>query len=86
MSNNYGEIILYQSTDGQTALDVHLKNETVWLTLNQMAELFDRDKSVISRHLHNIFRTGELTRGATVAKNATAQNEGGREVIKACGN
>ena len=48
---NTGEIILYQSPDGATAIDVKLEQETVWLSLNQMAELFDRDKSVISRHI-----------------------------------
>ena len=47
--NNKGEIILYQTEDGQTQIDVKLENETVWLTLSQMAELFQRDKSVISR-------------------------------------
>jgi prophage maintenance system killer protein len=67
---------LYQSEDGDTSVDVHLKDETVWLTLNQMAELLDRDKSVISRHLGNIFQTGELAREAVVAKNATTASDG----------
>ena len=71
-----GELILYQSDDGKTVVDVRLGDETVWLTLNQMAKLFDRDKSVISRHLRNIFQSGELVREATVAKNATVQREG----------
>ena len=71
-----GKIILYQSEDGHTSMDVHLKDETVWLTLSQMAELLDRDKSVISRHLGNIFQTGELTREAVVAKNATTASDG----------
>jgi hypothetical protein len=66
-----GTILLYQTADGQTSLDVRLQEETVWLSLTQMAELFDRDKSVISRHLRNIFREGELVRAAVVAKNAT---------------
>ena len=57
MTFEQGEIILYQSDDGQAAVDVRLKDETVWLTLNQISELFDRDKSVISRHLKNIFKT-----------------------------
>jgi len=75
--NSYlGKIILYQSEDGHTSMDVHLKDETVWLTLNQMAELLDRDKSVISRHLGNVFQTGELTREAVVAKNATTASDG----------
>ena len=81
-TDNYGKIVLYQADDGHSTIDVHLKDETVWLTLNQMAELFGRDKSVISRHLRNIFKTGELKRDATVAKNATVQNEGGRRVTR----
>jgi len=82
MKPDYGEIIVYQSEDGRAAIDVHLRDETVWLTLNQMAELFGRDKSVISRHLRNIYNTRELTRTATVAKNATVQAEGGRKVTR----
>lgn len=66
-----GDVILYQTEDGRTALDVRLAGETVWLTLNQMADLFGRDKSVVSRHLRNIFVTKELSKKATVAKNAT---------------
>jgi len=75
-----GEILLYQTDDGQTTLDVKLEAETVWLSLNQMADLFLRDKSVISRHLGNIFKTDELNRESTVAKFATVQQEGAREV------
>ena len=81
-TNDYGEIVLYQAEDARSVIDVRLKDETVWLTLNQMAELFGRDKSVISRHLRNIFKTGELERDATVAKNATVQKEGGRHVTR----
>lgn len=58
------------------------EGETCWLTLNQIAALFERDKSVISRHLSNIFKEGELNREATVAKNATVQNEGDRKVTR----
>jgi len=76
------EILLYQPEDGQTRIQVRLENETVWLSLNQMAELFQRDKSVISRHISNIFKEGELARGATVAKYATVQQEGGRDVSR----
>ena len=61
-------------------MDVRLQGETVWLTLNQMAELFDRDKSVISRYLKDIFQSRELSKKATVAKNATVRREGGRQV------
>ena len=67
-------IVVYKSNDGIVQLDVQLADETVWLTLSQLAILFDRDKSVISRHLRNIYAEGELTREASVAKNATVQN------------
>ena len=58
--NNESEILLYQTEDGQTKIDVKLSGETVWLTLNQMTELFQRDKSVKSRHIKNIFDEGEI--------------------------
>ncbi len=61
-------IILYQTADGQTSLDVRLQEETVWLSLTQMAELFDRDKSVVSRHLGNFFREGENGQGGSCCK------------------
>jgi prophage maintenance system killer protein len=77
-----GEIVLYQVPDGTVCLDVRVERETIWLSLNQMAELFDRDKSVISRHLRNVFKEGELERKATVAKNATVQKEGDREIVR----
>nr|WP_246046204.1 RhuM family protein [Actinobacillus porcinus] len=74
------QIQLYTSADGKISLQVSLDNETVWLSLDQMATLFDRDKSVISRHIRNLFNEGELERNLTVAKNATVQMEGEREV------
>ena len=77
-----GEILVYEAPDGGVRVDVRLHGETVWLSLTQMAELFGRDKSVISRHLRNVFRTGELGREATVAKNATVQREGDRGVVR----
>ncbi len=77
-----GEILMYKPKGRLTEIQVNLKEQTVWLNLNQIAELFGRDKSVISRHLRNIFKTRELTKKATVAKNATVQTEGGREVIR----
>ena len=75
-----GEIILYRTDDGKTSVDVRLAGETVWLNLTQMAGLFKRDKSAISRHLSNIFQSGELDPKATVAKFATVQLEGSRKV------
>ena len=77
-----GEIVLYQAPDGSVSLDVRLDRETIWLNLNQLAALFERDKSVISRHLRNIYREGELDRKATVAFFATVQDEGGRQVLR----
>lgn len=74
------EIILYQSGELAEHIEVRLDEDTVWLTLNQIAQLFNRDKSVISRHLTNIYKEGELTQQATVAKNATVQIEAGRKV------
>lgn len=74
------EIILYRPNELAEHIEVKIDEETVWLSLNQIAQLFDRDKSVISRHLRNIFAEGELTYDATVAKNATVQIEAGREV------
>jgi prophage maintenance system killer protein len=71
-----GEVVLYETPDGQARVDVRLDHETVWLSLNQMADLFARDKSVISKHLRNIFDSGELERGAVVAKNATTATDG----------
>lgn len=74
------EIIIYQTQDGDTKLDVRLEDETVWLSLDQMSKLFDRDKSTISRHIKNIYDEGELEKKSTVAKNATVQIEGDRIV------
>lgn len=81
--DNYGEIIIYQTEDGLTKIDVNMQNETVWLSLEQMANLFQRGKSTISRHIKNIFDEGELMRESTVAKFATVQNEGDRQVERA---
>ena len=72
---NQGEIILYQSDDS-TQLEVRIENETVWLSLNQMSDLFGRDKSVISRHIKNVFFEGELESSSVVAKNATTAIDG----------
>ena len=77
-----GEIVVYEAPDGSVQVDVRLDKETVWLSLNQIAALFGRDKSVISRHLRNVFSSGELQREGTVAKNATVQTEGDREVVR----
>ena len=63
-----GEIVIYQTQDGITQLDVRLDGDTVWLSQDQMAQLFERDKSVITRHISNIYAEGELPRESTSAK------------------
>ena len=73
-------IIMYTTEDGLTKIETTFDEDTVWLSLEQMAELFQRDKSTISRHIKNIFEEGELTQAATVAKFATVQTEGTRTV------
>jgi len=60
VQGNKGEIVIYQMKDGQMSLEVNLVEDTVWLSLKHMVALFDRDKSVIFRHIKNIFREGEL--------------------------
>lgn len=74
--NNYGEIIIYQTDDGLTKINVNMQEETVWLSLDQMAELFQRDKSTISRHIKKIFEEGELQRNSVVANFATTAADG----------
>ncbi len=71
-----GEFLFYQMEDGRTRLQVRVQDETVWLSLNQMAELFQRDKSVISRHINNVFDGGELVRDRVVADSATTAADG----------
>ncbi len=71
-----GQVILYQTTDGESRIEVTLVNETVWLTLDQMAELFQRNKSTISRHVKNVFEEGELTQDSVVAFFATTASDG----------
>jgi hypothetical protein len=70
------EFLLYQSEDGRTRVEVRFDGETAWLSLGQMAELFQRDKSVISRHIKNVFEEGELHRAAVVAESATTAADG----------
>jgi hypothetical protein len=70
------EIVLYQTEDGRTRLEVRLENESVWLSLNQLAELFQRDKSVVSRHIKNVFEEGELARERVVTYFATTAADG----------
>lgn len=74
------EVLIYITEDGTVKLEVTMESETVWLNLNQLCELFQRDKSVISRHIKNIYTEGELEESSTVAFFATVQNEGGRSI------
>ena len=80
MNERRNEIILFENQG--VKLEVNLKDETVWLNLEQMAELFSRDKSVISRHINNIYKERELNKNSTVANFATVQNESGRTVTR----
>lgn len=80
MNTTTPPIEIYRSADGHAQVEVRFDQDTVWLSLQQMADVFGRDKSVISRHLKNIYAEGELSPEATVAKNATVQTEGRRKV------
>ncbi len=76
------EIVIYRGSRGNVTLRADVNKDTIWANLNQIAELFGRDKSVISRHIKDIFSSGELDKNSTVAKNATVQKEGNREVFR----
>ena len=80
--NLNNKIVIYQSEDGKTQLDVKLKGETVWLSQSQMSELFQTDRTVINRHIKNIYKSGELDEKATCAKNAQVRLEGYRTVTR----
>lgn len=77
-----GEVVIYQSENGDTKIDVRFVDETVWLTQAQMAELFQASKANISEHIKNIFDEGELNEEATVRKFRTVQTEGNRTVSR----
>ncbi len=76
------QVEIYTSPDGNTEIEVHFVGDTFWLNLNEISTLFEKDKSVVSRHLKNIYREGELDRISTVAKNATVQLEAKREIVR----
>ena len=78
--NHSSEILLYQTTDGETKIDVRLEDETVWLNQNQLQELFQTDRTSIVKHIRNIYDSGELSEQATCAKIAQVQQEGNRTV------
>ncbi len=77
--NDRGEIVIYQTQDGLAKLDVILEGETVWITQDQMAELFDRDRTAIGRHISNIFSEGELDRNQVCANFAHTTSHGALE-------
>ena len=82
--NDNNQLVLFNSSDGMISLPVAVKNDSVWLTLDQISELFDRDKSTVSRHIHNVYRENELDTSSTVAKIATVQLEGTRKARFDC--
>lgn len=78
-NENKGQIILFQTEDGQTKLEVQLQNETVWLTIDQMAELFQRHRTTILKHIKNVFEEGELDANMVCAKFAHTTQHGAIE-------
>ncbi|MFH0797686.1 MAG: hypothetical protein V2A65_11675 [Candidatus Omnitrophota bacterium] len=75
-------IVLYQTADGQVTVDVFFARDNFWLTQRTMAELFGVKTPAVSRHLKNIYASGELTREATISKMETVQTEGGRQIAR----
>ena len=75
MNKTSGHIVIFKTDDGKVSVDARFDAETAWLSLDQMAALFERDKSTVSRHIKNVFEEGELNPEATVAKFATAAEE-----------
>lgn len=82
LAESGGEVVVYEAPDGQIRVDVRLEQDTVWLTQAQMAELFGRERSVVTKHIRNAFKEGELDPEATCAKFAQVQTEGGRTVSR----
>ena len=82
VNNTFNEILLYKTPKGNVKVEIFLHNETIWLTQAKIAELFDVDRSVVTKHLQNIFVEGELNKNSTCAKNEQVQKEGEREVTR----
>ena len=76
MEDSKGQILLYQTPGGESRIEVRLQDDTVWLSLDQMADLFQRNKSTISRHIKNVFEEGELSKELVVANFATTTQHG----------
>ena len=81
VQQNKGEIVIYQTGDGQTSLEVSLVEDTVWLDTHQMANLFQRDRTVVVRHIRNIYKTGELLPDSTCAKIAQVAKDAKKRVM-----
>jgi hypothetical protein len=77
-----GEVVVYEAPDGEVRVDVRLERETVWLTQQQMAELFGRERSVVTKHIRNAFKEGELDPLATSARSAQVRTEGNRTISR----
>ncbi|MBU3979388.1 virulence RhuM family protein, partial [Patescibacteria group bacterium] len=82
MQNRFTEFLLYTTPNGKVKVEVFLRNENIWLTQAKIAELFGVDRSVVTKHLQNIFKEGELNKNATCAKIAQVQIEGQRQVTR----
>ncbi len=80
IENTFTEFLLYTDPNGKVKVEIFLRNENIWLTQAKIAELFGVERSVVTKHLQNIFETGELNKEATCAKTAQVQNEGNRQV------
>jgi hypothetical protein len=76
MEQPRGEIVIYESAEAEVHVEVRLEEETVWLDAHQMSELFQRDRSAILKHVHNIYNTGELDQASTCAKFAQVAKDG----------
>lgn len=82
MEQSVSQIAIYRSPEGKIELDVKLENDTVWLTQNQMAQLFSVDRTTVVRHIRNIYKSDELDKVSTCAKNAQVRIEGGRKIVR----
>mgnify|MGYP001565173710 CR=1 FL=1 len=82
MEEKNNQIIIYSTEDGQTKIEVKLKNESVWLSQKQMAELFDCSVDNVGLHLKNVYFEGELAENLTTEESSVVQKEGAREVIR----
>jgi len=81
-NNNKNEVVIFSDYDLSLEVNVSPSEDTIWLSLNQISGLFEKDKSTISRHIGNIYTEGELDIESTVAKNATVQTEGERKILR----